>query len=154
MSIFPLPCPADSVLLDEAIARFKTPGLRDLGHSAPYMHNGQFDHIGQRGRVLSRFIKREAGGNASQWRQRVTRYCLDSGRHRTACGIPQVAERGLPIGEINNSSRYSAGARYTGNGVRGVVPSHSAGGGRHFFPRLPPLSFKKGDREMTDYVEQ
>jgi cytochrome c peroxidase len=30
------------VLLDEAIARFKTPGLRDLGHSAPYMHNGQF----------------------------------------------------------------------------------------------------------------
>ena len=35
-------CPADSVLLDEAIARFKTPGLRDLGHSAPYMHNGQF----------------------------------------------------------------------------------------------------------------
>lgn len=37
------PCPfADSVLLDRAIARFKTPGLRDLGHSAPYMHNGQF----------------------------------------------------------------------------------------------------------------
>ena len=35
-------CPADDVLLDEAIARFKTPGLRDLGHSAPYMHNGQF----------------------------------------------------------------------------------------------------------------
>ena len=38
----PAACPADSVLLDEAIARFKTPGLRDLGHSAPYMHNGQF----------------------------------------------------------------------------------------------------------------
>lgn len=35
-------CPADSVLLDEAIARFKTPGLRDLSHSAPYMHNGLF----------------------------------------------------------------------------------------------------------------
>jgi cytochrome c peroxidase len=30
------------VLLDRAIARFKTPGLRDLSHSAPYMHNGQF----------------------------------------------------------------------------------------------------------------
>ena len=29
-------------LLDAAIARFKTPGLRDLGHSDPYMHNGQF----------------------------------------------------------------------------------------------------------------
>jgi cytochrome c peroxidase len=41
----PMACPADSVLLDEAIARFKTPGLRDLGHSAPYMHNGQFDTL-------------------------------------------------------------------------------------------------------------
>ncbi len=38
----PAACPPDSVLLDEAIARFKTPGLRDLSHSAPYMHNGQF----------------------------------------------------------------------------------------------------------------
>ena len=41
----PAACPADNVLLDEAIARFKTPGLRDLGHSAPYMHNGQFDTV-------------------------------------------------------------------------------------------------------------
>ncbi len=40
------PCPlSDSVLLDRAIARFKTPSLRDLGHSAPYMHNGQFDTL-------------------------------------------------------------------------------------------------------------
>lgn len=38
------PCPLpDATLLDRAIARFKTPGLRDLGHSAPFMHNGQFD---------------------------------------------------------------------------------------------------------------
>jgi cytochrome c peroxidase len=35
----------DTVLLDRAIARFKTPGLRDLSHSAPYMHNGQFDAL-------------------------------------------------------------------------------------------------------------
>lgn len=35
----------DTVLLDRAIARFKTPGLRDLSHSAPYMHNGQFDTL-------------------------------------------------------------------------------------------------------------
>ena len=41
----PLTCPADSVLLDEAIARFKTPGIRDLGHSAPYMHNGKSDTL-------------------------------------------------------------------------------------------------------------
>ena len=40
------PCPlTDAVLLDRAIARFKTPGLRDLGHSAPYMHTGQFDTL-------------------------------------------------------------------------------------------------------------
>lgn len=32
-------------LLRMAMARFKTPGLRDLGHSAPYMHNGQFDTL-------------------------------------------------------------------------------------------------------------
>jgi hypothetical protein len=40
------PCPlTDAVLLDRSIARFKTPGLRDLSHSAPYMHNGQFDTL-------------------------------------------------------------------------------------------------------------
>jgi hypothetical protein len=38
-----VPCPlSNAALLDRAIARFKTPGLRDLSHSAPYMHNGQF----------------------------------------------------------------------------------------------------------------
>jgi cytochrome c peroxidase len=36
---------SDSDLLNEAIARFKTPGLRDLSHSNPYMHNGQFDTL-------------------------------------------------------------------------------------------------------------
>lgn len=40
------PCSASqSNLLSRAIARFKTPGLRDLGHSAPFMHNGQFDTL-------------------------------------------------------------------------------------------------------------
>ncbi|QPJ65160.1 MAG: hypothetical protein G3M78_07060 [Candidatus Nitrohelix vancouverensis] len=32
-------------LLDGSVALFKTPGLRDLGHSAPYMHNGQENRI-------------------------------------------------------------------------------------------------------------
>lgn len=41
----PTPCPPDDVLLSLTIARFKTPGLRDLGHSAPFMHNGQFDTL-------------------------------------------------------------------------------------------------------------
>ncbi len=34
-----------SRLLPKSVALFKTPGLRDLGHSAPYMHNGQFDTL-------------------------------------------------------------------------------------------------------------
>jgi cytochrome c peroxidase len=34
---------ASNALLPKAIARFKTPGLRDLSHSAPYLHNGQQD---------------------------------------------------------------------------------------------------------------
>jgi len=40
------PCPlSDATLLDRAIARFKTAGLRDLDHSNPYMHTGQFDTL-------------------------------------------------------------------------------------------------------------
>jgi cytochrome c peroxidase len=40
------PCSvAQSELLNRAIARFKTPSLRDLGHSAPFMHTGQFDTL-------------------------------------------------------------------------------------------------------------
>ena len=32
-------------LLEKAIARFKTPGLRDLGHSGPYLHTGRADTL-------------------------------------------------------------------------------------------------------------
>ena len=32
-------------LIPTAIALFKTPGLRDLDHSDPFMHNGSFDTI-------------------------------------------------------------------------------------------------------------
>lgn len=31
--------------LQKSVARFKTPGLRNLGHSAPYMHNGQISDL-------------------------------------------------------------------------------------------------------------
>ncbi|NGY04396.1 cytochrome c peroxidase [Solimonas terrae] len=34
-------CDDDAAMLDAAIATFKTPGLRDLGHSAPYLHTGR-----------------------------------------------------------------------------------------------------------------
>jgi hypothetical protein len=33
------------VLLGKALGAFKTPGLRDLSHSAPYQHNGEFDTL-------------------------------------------------------------------------------------------------------------
>lgn len=36
---------SNTELLNKAIARFKTPGLRDLGHSAPYFHNGSKDSL-------------------------------------------------------------------------------------------------------------
>jgi hypothetical protein len=36
---------ASNALLPKTIARFKTPGLRDLSHSAPYLHNGQQDTL-------------------------------------------------------------------------------------------------------------
>ena len=42
------PTPANCTpaqLLPRTIAIFKTPGLRDLSHSAPYMHTGQFDTL-------------------------------------------------------------------------------------------------------------
>lgn len=37
----------DASLLPMTLAAFKTPVLRDLGHSAPYMHSGQFDDLQQ-----------------------------------------------------------------------------------------------------------
>lgn len=33
-------CGVDEILGARAVARFKTPGLRNLGHSAPYLHDG------------------------------------------------------------------------------------------------------------------
>jgi hypothetical protein len=36
---------SDAALLERSIACFKTPSLRDLGHSAPYLHNGAKDSL-------------------------------------------------------------------------------------------------------------
>ena len=38
---------SSSALLPKSIAFFKTAGLRDLGHGAPYLHNGQFATLEQ-----------------------------------------------------------------------------------------------------------
>ena len=43
----PQDCKDDSELLEKSIATFKTPSLRDLGHSTPFMHNGQFNDLEQ-----------------------------------------------------------------------------------------------------------
>jgi cytochrome c peroxidase len=50
----PTACAEDSALLDLAIGSFKTPGLRDLGHSAPYLHTGREDTL----RDVLRFYQR------------------------------------------------------------------------------------------------
>jgi len=48
-SIAPRPCAGPrrrpAALLDAAVALFKTPSLRDLGHSAPYLHTGRKDTL-------------------------------------------------------------------------------------------------------------
>lgn len=49
-----LPFCKPSQLLYRTIASFKTPGLRDLGHSAPYMHNGAFDSLDS---VISFYVR-------------------------------------------------------------------------------------------------
>lgn len=44
-----------SVLLTKTIAVFKTPGLRDLGHSAPYLHTGRMNGLEDVVRFYGRF---------------------------------------------------------------------------------------------------
>lgn len=48
------PCSA-STLLPKTVALFKTPGLRDLGHSAPYFHTGRKDALQEVIRFYSKF---------------------------------------------------------------------------------------------------
>ena len=38
-------CKSRDDALERSLASFKTPSLRDLGHSAPYMHNGQISDL-------------------------------------------------------------------------------------------------------------
>ena len=38
-------CETEDQVLEKAVASFKTPTLRNLGHSAPYMHNGQISDL-------------------------------------------------------------------------------------------------------------
>jgi len=46
-------CTTD-IMLNKSIAAFKTPGLRDTGHSAPYMHTGELNTLGE---VIAMYIR-------------------------------------------------------------------------------------------------
>ena len=55
----------DRVLLPYTIATFKTPVLRDLGHSEPYMHTGQFSNLKE---AVAVYIQTSALARAGQLR--------------------------------------------------------------------------------------
>jgi len=38
---------SEAALLERAVAAFKSPGLRDLSHGGPYMHDGRFDTLAE-----------------------------------------------------------------------------------------------------------
>jgi cytochrome c peroxidase len=57
--------PTPSARLDAAIGLFKTPGLRDLGHSGPYLHSGTLDQIED---VVRFYIDASAAARAGRLR--------------------------------------------------------------------------------------
>ena len=88
---------AAELLLGRALGAFKTPGLRDLSHSAPYQHNGEFDtleDVVEFYREVADLARagelRNAGRSAHGHRARA------AGRG-AARGVPALAQRGLPV---------------------------------------------------------
>jgi cytochrome c peroxidase len=54
-----------AAMLEAAIGLFKTPGLRDLGHSAPYLHDGSADTLED---VLRSYVRMSEQARAGQVR--------------------------------------------------------------------------------------
>lgn len=54
---------SQATLLESSIAAFKTPTLRDLGHSGPYMHTGQFNELTE---VITFYMSASALAKAGQ----------------------------------------------------------------------------------------
>ncbi len=52
----------DAALLEKSVAAFKTPGLRDLGHSAPYFHTGRFGTLEDTMRFYVHFSEKARSG--------------------------------------------------------------------------------------------
>jgi len=63
------PCQSDDHALKRSIATFKTPGLRNLGHSAPYMHNGKISDLHA---VMSFYISTSANARSGSVRNADT----------------------------------------------------------------------------------
>jgi len=76
---------AAAALLERAIARFKTPGLRDLGHSAPYLHTGRAGTLED---VLAHYVEFSARARAGTMRNPDPRI---SGIVLTAGDLPDLA---------------------------------------------------------------
>jgi cytochrome c peroxidase len=58
-------CKSRDDALQKSVARFKTPSLRNLGHSAPYMHNGQISDLHA---VMSFYLAASTNARQEQFR--------------------------------------------------------------------------------------
>lgn len=58
-------CKSRDDTLQKSVARFKTPGLRNLGHSAPYMHNGKISDLHA---VMSFYLSASSNTREEQFR--------------------------------------------------------------------------------------
>ncbi len=69
--------PADAEMLPLTIARFKTPTLRDLGQSNPYLHTGRMNTIGDVIQFYRNFSAKARHGNARNIDPEIRNIVLD-----------------------------------------------------------------------------
>ena len=84
--------------VDAAIGLFKTPGLRTLAQSAPYLHTGAKATVEDVVRFYVTEVGARAGRPAPQRRTRAARHADRRGRRGAAGRVPARAERGLRVG--------------------------------------------------------
>ena len=104
------PCPlSDSVLLDRAIARFKTPGLRDLESFRAVHAQWPVRHPERHHHVLSRYVDACTSGNAEKRSSRAAGHRVDGRRRHSTGGVSESVERGLSIGKV--CDQHTSGRR-------------------------------------------
>ena len=69
--------PADAEVLPLTIARFKTPTLRDLGQSNPYLHTGRMNTLGNVIQFYRNFSDKARNGNARNIDPEIRNISLD-----------------------------------------------------------------------------